>query len=592
MNIVLAGISAKFIHSTLAVHLLCRYAEEQYGIRAQAAEFTINQSEDAILASLYRLSPGLLGFSCYIWNYPLVRRLVPSLKKVLPGLRVFLGGPEVSFDAAAALEETGADFVLSGEGEEPFSRLCLALRDGTPLAAVPSLTWREGGILRRNPPAPPLDLAKLPFVYGDFRGFENRILYYEAQRGCPFDCQYCLSSTDRGVRFQPVEKVAAELQRFLDAGVRQVKFVDRTFNADPRFAMAVWRYLAAHDNGVTNFHFEIEGELLTGEQLDFLSTVRPGLFQFEIGVQSANPDTLRAVHRRSDLEKLARTVRRLREGRNLHLHLDLIAGLPEEDYKSFGRSFDLVYGLMPDQLQLGFLKLLKGSGLRRDAAKYGILWREEPPYEVLATDALPFGDLLRLKEIEELVDLYYNSGRFAASLRYLVPLAGRPFAFFENFARWRREEGLSDAPHTLLDQYGYLRRYGLTLPGCAPDALGWRMRYDLFAHEKCRKLPDWLPGFDSPALREARRGLFADPAFRREYLPEYEALSAAQLEKTVQLDLFPFDPDGGDRPCALLFDYRRRDLLGRAAVSRLPEEKIRPLLQQTALFGNTIKMSW
>ena len=342
MNIVLAGISAKFIHTTLAVHLLSRYAEEQYGIRSRAAEFTINQSEDAILAALYRLSPDLLGFSCYIWNYALVRRLVPSLKKVLPGLKVFLGGPEVSFDPAAALAETGADFVLSGEGEEPFSRLCIALRDGLPLESVPSLCWREGGALRQTPPAPPLDLAKLPFAYGDLSGFDNRILYYEAQRGCPFDCQYCLSSAEKGVRFQPAGKAEAELQRFLDAKVRQVKFVDRTFNADPRFAMRIWRYLAAHDNGVTNFHFEIEGGLLTAEQLDFLRTVRPGLFQFEIGVQSANPETLRAVRRRNDFEKLAHVVRRLREGRNIHLHLDLIAGLPHEDYESFARSFVLV----------------------------------------------------------------------------------------------------------------------------------------------------------------------------------------------------------------------------------------------------------
>ena len=598
MNIVLAGISAKFIHTPLAVHLLSRYAEEQYGIRSRAAEFTINQSEDAILAALYRLSPDLLGFSCYIWNYALVRRLVPSLKKVLPGLKVFLGGPEVSFDPAAALAETGADFVLSGEGEEPFSRLCLALRDGLPLESVPSLCWREGGALRQTPPAPPLDLAKLPFASGDLSGFDNRILYYEAQRGCPFNCQYCLSSAEKGVRFQPAGKAEAELKRFLDAKVRQVKFVDRTFNADPRFAMRIWRYLAAHDNGATNFHFEIEGGLLTAEQLDFLRTVRPGLFQFEIGVQSANPETLRAVRRRNDFEKLAHVVRRLREGRNIHLHLDLIAGLPHEDYESFGRSFDLVYGLRPDQLQLGFLKLLKGSGLRRDAAEYGIVWRDEPPYEVLETAALPFGDLLRLKEIEELLDLYCNSGRFSASLGYLMPLAGRPFAFFEGFARWRREKGLAGAPHTLLDQYEHLREYGLRLPGCGAEALGWRMRFDLYSHEKCRRLPDWLPVLDSPALQKARRALLADPAFRREYLLEYEGLTPSQLERTAHLDFFPFDlldegdKAGRDAPCALLFHYRRTDLLGRAAVIRLPGQKIRAILQQIDPFGDTIKMNW
>ena len=576
MKILLAGISAKFIHSCLAVHLLTQYARRQYGIRCSAAEYTINQSEDAILGEIYRQAPELLGFSCYIWNYEIIRRLVRSIKKVLPDTLIFLGGPEVSFDAPAALAETGADFILSGEGEEPFSQLCLALIHGTPLAEVPSLTWKDGGAVRTNPMAKPLDLDKLPFVYEDFSLFENRILYYEAQRGCPFNCQYCLSSTDKGVRFQPLEKVRSELKLFLDAKVPQVKFVDRTFNTSGKFAMEIWRFLAEHDNGVTNFHFEMESDLFTEEQLEFLSTVRPGLFQFEIGVQSANPETLKAVDRRTDFEKLAQVVKRLKAGKNIHLHLDLIAGLPFEDYESFGRSFDTVYRLSPDQLQLGFLKLLKGSGLRRDAAKYGIVCRDEAPYEVLATRELPFSDLLRLKEIEEQVELYYNSGRFRAALGYLVPLAESPFRFFEKLALFRWEKGLHLVPHSLLGQYEILCRFGLTLPGCDGEALGFRIRYDLYSHEKAKKLPVWLPGLDGPQIRQARREFFQDPQNIQKFLPEYQGQDPKQVEKTAHLDFFPFHPLTGGPACRCLFNYRRKDLLGQAAAVFLPVENSLP----------------
>ena len=536
MKILLAGISAKFIHSCLAVHLLTQYARQQYGIRCSAAEYTINQPEDVILGEICRQAPDLLGFSCYIWNYEIIRRLVRSIKKVLPNTLVFLGGPEVSFDAPAALMETGADFVLSGEGEEPFSQLCLALINGMPLTEAPSLTWKDGGVVRTNPMAKPLDLAKLPFVYED------------------------------------LEKVKSELEQFLDAKVPQVKFVDRTFNANAKFAMEIWRFLAEQDNGVTNFHFEMESDLFTEEQLEFLSSVRPGLFQFEIGVQSANPDTLKAVDRRTDFEKLSQAVKRLKAGKNIHLHLDLIAGLPFEDYESFGRSFDTVYRLSPDQLQLGFLKLLKGSGLRRDAAKYGIIFRDEAPYEVLATRDLPFSDLLQLKEMEEQVELYYNSGRFRAALEYLVPLAETPFRFFEKLALFRREQGLHLAPHSLLGQYEILYRFGLTLPGCREEALGFRIRYDLYSHEKAKKLPDWLPGLDSPQIRQARRDFFQNSQNIQKFLPEYQGQDPKQIEKTAHLDFFPFHPLTGGPACRCLFNYRRKDLAGQAAAVFLPME--------------------
>lgn len=570
MKILLAGISAKFIHQNLAVDALRLYAEEQYGIRCCIAEFTINQPFDMILAELYRQKPDLLGFSCYIWNWELIRRLVRAIRKILPDTRLLLGGPEVTYNAAETLIDPGADFVLSGEGEESFSRLCLALRDGLPLDDVPSLAWKRNGIPVQNPMASPLDLSRLPFPVRDFSQYENRILYYEAQRGCPFHCQYCLSSTDKGVRFQPLPKVFSELQRYLDAGVRQVKFVDRTFNVNTEFAMAIWRYLAEHDNGVTNFHFEMEGGLITEEQIQFLAGVRPGLFQFEIGVQSTNPATLAAVDRQDDFVQVAEAVRAIRAARNIHIHLDLIAGLPWEDLERFGESFNAVYGLEPEQLQLGFLKLLKGSGLRRDAGKYGILWQDEAPYEVLETAVLPYLGLLELKETEELVDRYYNSGRFRAGLRELVRLAPSPFAFYRGFAAFYREKGYHLRPHTLIGQYSILWEYGQTLPGCCPERLGWLLEYDLCSHEKIRKRPAWAPVSDPPERREWACAFLQDPVNRKTYLPRYMGMDARQVSRLTHIGFFPLDPETGEeQESILLFDYQETDLLGNARIFRI-----------------------
>ena len=577
MHILLVGINAKFIHSCLAVHTLSQYAAEQYRLDVKTAEYTINQLPDQVLGSIYRRKPDLLGFSVYIWNASYIYELIGNLKKILPETKILLGGPEVTFDPAEALQK-GADFVLSGEGEESFSRLCLALQNGTPLEEVPSLTWRDGGTVRTNPTAAPLDLAKLPFVYDDLTPFADRIIYYEAQRGCPFNCQYCLSSTAKGVRFQPLDKVKKELQFFLDHKVRQVKFVDRTFNANPRFAMAIWQYLVAHDNGVTNFHFEMEAALITDEMIPFLQTVRPGLMQFEIGVQSTNPDTLAAVDRRESFSRIAGRVRQLQQNRNIHLHLDLIAGLPYEGYESFGQSFDDVYALSPDQFQLGFLKLLKGSGLRRDRDKYGIVCRDAPPYEVLYTDALAYDELLRLHAIEDLTDSYYNSRRFTASLAYLTGLV-EPFAFYEGFAAFYEENGLTGHPPSKTGQYDALYRYGSSLDGADPVRLLWLLKLDFFLRERPGKLPECLralPDLTGQA-KERIYAFYSDPENRERLLPEYGDLPDYKLlARMAAVELFPFDPlsylaPGGaaavtETETALLFNYRRTDIFGNAAV--------------------------
>lgn len=565
MKKILVGINAKFIHSCLAVRSLGQYAAEEYGIDCEIAEYTINQSEDLILAEIFRKQPELIGFSCYIWNIELVKRLTVNLKKILPQTLILLGGPEVSFDGEKILQETAADFVLYGEGEEAFSQLCLALEKDLPLSQVPSLIYKAGDKIKTNPPAEPLDLGKLPFVYDDLEVYENRILYYEAQRGCPFNCQYCLSSVDKGVRFQPLEKVKRELSFFLEHRVRQVKFVDRTFNANRSFAMRIWQYLHEHDNGVTNFHFEIAADLLTDEMMDFLRQVRPGLFQFEIGVQSTNEQTLEAIDRKSSFTHICQVVRRLQEGNNIHLHLDLIAGLPHENFESFRSSFNDVYGLHPDQLQLGFLKLLKGSGLRYHQQEYGIVCRDTAPYEVLLTENLPFAEMLRLKGIEELTELYYNSNRFQKSLSYLIELTKSPFDFFEDFRCFYEKNGHHLRPHSKVEQYDVLYEFGSSLLGCQREKLHWLIKFDLYSHEKAKKLPSWLVEDITQSRREEVHAFYRRELENGTLLLEYKGLDPKQVSKMAHLELFPFHPWTGEPiETAVLFNYRDTDILGNA----------------------------
>lgn len=574
MKKLLVGINAKFIHSCLAVRSLGQYAKEQYGIDCEVCEYTINQSEDLILAEIYRKQPGLIGFSCYIWNIEMVERLTANLKKVLPQTLILLGGPEVSFDGERTLQETKADFILCGEGEEAFSQLCLALEENMPLSNVPSLIYKKGVQIITNALAEPLDLGKLPFVYDDLKAYENRILYYEAQRGCPFNCQYCLSSVDKGVRFQPLAKVKKELSFFLEHRVRQVKFVDRTFNANRTFAMEIWQYLNEYDNGVTNFHFEVAADLFTDEMISFLKLVRPGLFQFEIGVQSTNGQTLKAIDRKDSFAHISEVVGKLQIGNNIHLHLDLIAGLPREDFASFRNSFNDVYGLYPDQFQLGFLKLLKGSGLREHQREYGLVCRDRAPYEVLFTGDLPFGQMLRLKGIEELVENYYNSGRFQKSLGYLVKLTGTPFDFFETFRCFYEKNGHHLRPQAKVEQYDVLYKFGIGLPACDKEKLCWLMKFDLYSHEKAKKLPSWMTEDLTLPRREEIYVFYRRALQEGILLREYQGLDPKQVYKMAHLEIFPFNPlTGGQAETAVLFNYRHTDILGNAQATAVALKK-------------------
>ena len=572
MKTLLVGINAKYIHVNLAIRLLQQSARQPVKIR----EFTINQHPDLIFNEILRDAPDVLGISCYIWNWELVKKLVPELKKVLPRTVIILGGPEVTYDAENALAQTGADMVLRGEGEHRFSTLLQTLDSGSPaLADIPGLTYREWNQIVSTPDAPGMDMDDLPFVYKDeIVDLEHRILYYETMRGCPFDCQYCLSSVEKGVRFRSLDQVFPELQFFLDHKVRQVKFVDWTLNCNKAYASAIWRDLREHDNKVSNFHFEIAADLLDDEQIELLSHARKGLFQLEIGVQSTNPDTLSAIHRRSDFQKLSRIVRRLQAPGNIHLHLDLIAGLPYEDYRRFGQSFNDLYALAPDQLQLGFLKLLKGSGLNRDREQYGIVCREYAPYEVLYTRWITPQEMLKLKQVEEMVESVYNSRRYQAILRFLLPAFPSPFAFFESLSEFYIFQGFQELSQGKLGFYEILHRFFLSQPELSgpenQERFQWLAKHDLNSHEKAKKLPEWLTVDQTAPLREKILSFLSDPEHIRRFLPQYQGEDPKRLIRLIHVERYPFDPRTGEaRPVVLLYNYRNTDLLGNAQVTEI-----------------------
>lgn len=573
-KIVLAALNAKYIHSNLALRYLSRFQENDKKHNIITREFTINQRADFIVEELFRLQPDVILFSAYIWNVEMLRQLCPLLKKIMPDCILGFGGPEVSYESEAFLRENPAvDLVMRGEGELVFTKLLTHWDDGVPaaLSDIGSLTFRRDGGIVSTMQEKPLDLALLPFPYEeDFSDIQNQIIYYESSRGCPYSCGYCLSSVEQGVRFVPLEKVLPDLQKFLDANVPQVKFIDRTFNCKKSHAMAIWQYLHAHDNGVTNFHFEITADIIDQEAIDFLKTVRKGLFQFEIGVQSTNPHTIHAINRNVDFDRLSGIVKQIKAGGNIHQHLDLIAGLPHEDYDSFGRSFNDVYNLEPEQLQLGFLKVLKGSMLHQKQKEYDIVYHDTAPYEVLTTHKLPYTDTLRLKYVEEMVETYYNSGKFLHTLAYLVPLYETPFAFFEALSQfWLKEE----CHYKSLSKIGLCDVLWEFVQGNEKvdwNKFQWAMKFDIALHEKPKKLPVWLTVGGNGQEYERITAKLA-----QKYLPAYAEAEKKFLIKHTYLDVF-----GEEAPKAILLDYGHRDLLGNADYLVIPMEEIRELQEQ------------
>lgn len=543
MKILLAACNAKYIHSNLAVYDLRAYASA-YQEHILLREYTINQTKDEILKDIYLTGADIVCFSCYIWNISFVKDLLCDLHKILPETKFWAGGPEVSFDAEAFLRKTPQmTGVMTGEGEKTFLELVHYYVDGEgSLAEIPGIVYRDGEEIHNNGWRELTDLSEIPFVYEQLKDFENKIIYYESSRGCLFSCSYCLSSIDKKLRFRDLELVRRELQFFLDHRVPQVKFVDRTFNCRHEHAMEIWRYILEHDNGVTNFHFEISADLLRDEEIQLMSKMRPGLIQLEIGVQSTNTDTIHAIHRHMDLVKLERSVAKIHSFGNIHQHLDLIAGLPYEDYNTFHRSFNDVYEMKPDQLQLGFLKVLKGSLMEQEAQKYGILHKEKEPYEVLSTNWLSYREILKLKRVESMVEVYYNSGQFQNTLEYLVPQFEDAFIFYEKLGAFYEEKGYSEISHSRMRRYEILLEFLKEETQIDAETAAQYMLYDLYLRERLKKRPSFAA--DQKAYESAIW------AYRKEH----------RISRTAHIEVFP----GGK---AILFDYENRNPLSNNAAT-------------------------
>lgn len=563
MNVVLVAINAKYIHSNLAVRSLRAYAKE-YQDQIRIAEYTINQQTDEILMDLYKRKPELLCFSCYIWNIEYVEHLLRQFHQVCPDVPIWLGGPEVSYDAKEVLsrlpEVTG---VMCGEGEQTFAEL-LEYYHGKKreLADIKGITYRDcDGNIYANAWRSVMDMNDLPFVYQDMKEFEHRIIYYESSRGCPFSCSYCLSSVDKALRFRDVETVCKELQVFIDAEVPQVKFVDRTFNCDHKHAMAIWRYLLEHDRGKTNFHFEISADLLRDEELELLSRMRPGLVQFEIGVQSTNPHTIQEIHRTMRFDKVAERVAKIKSFGNIHQHLDLIAGLPGEDLVSFARSFDEVYHIEPDQLQLGFLKVLKGSYMEEHKEEYGLVYRARPPYEVLYTKWLSFEDMTCLKQVEEMVEIYYNSDQFTYTLKRLVEAYDSPFQFYRQLGSYYERHQLHMCSHSRVSRYDILLDFICEYHLEEKELYVQLLTLDYFLRENGKNRPAFAG--EDRVDKELARYFYEKESDAPEYLVGYGAYDKRQLRKMTHLESFTYDVMGNCEPLeqTLLFDYQNRDIL-------------------------------
>lgn len=541
MRILLAACNAKYIHSNLAVYDLKAYSSD-YDEQVLLREYTINQPKDEIMKDIYSSGADVVCFSCYIWNISFVRELIRDLVKILPETAFWAGGPEVSYDAEKFLTEmTEMTGVMVGEGERTFHDLLEFYIDGKgSLEEISGIAYRDGDKICNNGWRELMDLSAIPFVYEHLEEFENRIIYYESSRGCPFSCSYCLSSIDKKLRFRDLELVKKELQFFLDHKVPQVKFVDRTFNCKHEHAMTIWKYILEHDNGVTNFHFEISADLLCEEEMELMKHMRPGLIQLEIGVQSTNPETIRAIHRHMDPEKLERCVDRVHSFRNIHQHLDLIAGLPYEDYDTFHRSFNDVYRMKPDQLQLGFLKVLKGSLMQQEAEGYGIVHKEKEPYEVLSTNWLTYGEVLKLKMVESMVEVYYNSGQFWHTLEYLVPFAEDAFTFYEQLGAFYEKKGYSEISHSRMRRYEILLEFLREETEIPVEDAAQKMLYDLYLREKLKKRPVFAP--DQKPYETA----------------VWNYRKNNQVSKTAHIEVF-------ENGTVVLFDYENRDPLSNNA---------------------------
>lgn len=565
MKTVLVAINAKYIHSNLAVYSLRSYART-FGYEPELLEFTINQQKDQILKGIYEAKPDLLCFSCYIWNLSYAEEIIEDIKKILPKVTIWAGGPEVSYDAPKFLKRhPEVDGIMCAEGEKTLTELIsyyeVGKSQGKSLDGINGIVYQENKTIHQTPLRDIMNMDDLVFPYEDLKDFEHKIIYYESSRGCPFSCSYCLSSIDKKLRFRSFSLVEKELEFFLAHKVPQVKFVDRTFNCKKSHAMAIWTYIKEHDNGITNFHFEVAADLLTEDEIALIQTMRPGLIQLEIGVQSTNEKTLAEIHRKTDFEEITRKVKAVQRGENVHQHLDLIAGLPYENYESFGRSFNDVYALKPEQLQLGFLKVLKGSYMAEAAEGYGCVHKAKPPYEVLGTRWLSYEEILKLKGVEEMVEVYYNSGQFQKTIRAMEHLFETAFSMYEELADFYEKNGYNEVSHTRIRRYEILQEF-LREKEANLEYFKQLMIFDLYARENMKTRPQWAN--DLSAYKIQILDFYKKEEETSELLTDYQGYQARQTIKMTHIEVFTYDvinenEEKGAYP--VLFDYKKRSPL-------------------------------
>ena len=576
MKFLLTAVNAKYIHSNPAIYSLRAYAGVTYEQHIELAEYTINHSLQSILTGIYEKKPDVIGFSCYIWNIRMIEELLEELPKIMPRVPIWVGGPEVTYRAAEFLEQhPSVQGVMVGEGEATFLEvLRYYLEEPISLSQIAGIVYRdEKGRIIQNEPRELTNLDRLPFLYHNLEPFTNRIIYYETGRGCPYRCSYCLSSIDKTVRLRSFSVVREELQFFLDHQVTQVKFVDRTFNCNRKHAMDIWQYLIEHDNGVTNFHFEIEADILSEEELALLAKARPGLFQMEIGVQTANPETLHEIRRTARLDRIEHAVAQLKRAGNIHVHLDLIAGLPFEDYESFGHSFDTVYAMEPEQLQLGFLKVLWGSYMQEKAKDYELKYLTTAPYEVLSTKWLSYGDVVRLKRVEEMVELYYNSNQFTTTLPLLEAFFARPFEMYQALADFYEDNGYFVTTPSRIYRYQVLLDFILSIaPGEHLAYFKEALTYDIYLRENAKSRPDFAP--DLQEYKNVITDFYREEAENHRFLPESSQYDARQLQRMTHLEVLQYPVFSKEKMAELknglwekeesyfvLFDYASRNPL-------------------------------
>lgn len=585
MKILLIAINAKYIHSNPAVYSLRAYAGERLAPYIDIAEYTINNKKEEILADIFRRNPDVAAFSCYIWNWSMVSSILTELPKIMPDIHIWLGGPETSYNPNELMKKkpmvTG---IMVGEGEETFKELAEHYCSKADLSIEGKCLDKISGIVYysrvqaqkaacdeicNTPERELMDISKLPFLYDDIHSFENRIIYYETSRGCPYRCSYCLSSIDKTVRLRDMENVKRELQFFLDNKVKQVKFVDRTFNCNHAHACEIWEYLSKHDNGVTNFHFEIAADIISEEELKILSRLRPGLAQLEIGVQTINPETLKEIRRASSIDRLRSVVERIISNGNIHVHLDLIAGLPFEDYESFINSFNVVYAMKPHQLQLGFLKVLKGSYMHEKAADYGMQYTDEPPYEVLSTKWLPYEKLRILKQVEEMVELYYNSNQYTHTMPVLQSVFPNAYTLYSELAGFYQEKGFSLMTPSRVYRYQILLDFAMnTVLSKDAEMIRQVLTFDLYLRENIKSRPDFAN--DLTPYKNLIRDFYKKEEEDRHFLPDYSNYDHIQLARLTHIEFFDYpvwetnadlQMKRLDTTMIVLFDYQNRNPL-------------------------------